>query len=105
MVLRAMLPSGYMPVAENGELRMVMCSAGLQLPGSGDAPDQNDHDPASDTGNCPFASLLTSAPPVQYVTATVVTAEFRFSSLAADELPPATGPPRVTAARAPPALS
>jgi len=33
MVLRALLPAGYMPVAADGELRIVMCSAGLELIG------------------------------------------------------------------------
>jgi hypothetical protein len=105
MVLRAMLPAGYMPVTENGELRMVMCSAGMQLPGNGDGNDHNNHQPASDTGSCPFASALVSVPPVQYVAAVVTAVEFGFSTQAADELPPSTGPPRTTAARAPPALS
>ena len=31
MLLRAVLPPGYMPVANDGELRIVMCSVGLQL--------------------------------------------------------------------------
>lgn len=103
MVLRAMLPAGYMPVAENGELRMVMCSAGMQLPGG----DHTDHgqQPATDTV-CPFASALTGAPPVQQaMLAVVAAAEFPFTSFSADTLPPSTGPPRITAARAPPALS
>jgi len=104
MVLRAMLPAGYMPVAENGELRMVMCSAGLQLPVSNDT-EQGKHHSTADTP-CPFANVLTSAPPVQYVaTVIVAAAEFRFTSLTTDTLPPPTGPPRITAARAPPALS
>lgn len=105
MTLRALLPAGFMPVAEGGELRMVMCGDGLQLPGNvGD--DDTGHPAPSDTGDCPFAHGSINAPPVQHVAGIVEPRrEVRFLALAVDELPPATGPPRIAAARAPPVLS
>lgn len=101
MVLRALLPAGYMPVAEGGELRIVMCSDGLQT----DAGD-TDNQPAPHGGDdCPFAHAAVHAPPV----ATIVVADAPHahqpvSSLNV-ELPLTTGPPRQHGARAPPALS
>jgi hypothetical protein len=60
MVMRGMLPAGYMPVAEGGELRMALCSDGLQLSG------ENGHDnhplPGS-SGDCLFAHAAASGPP------------------------------------------
>jgi hypothetical protein len=53
LVLRAFVPAGYMPArADDGFMRLVMCSAGWQLPGAGhgpDSPSTSDHSP------CPFA--------------------------------------------------
>jgi hypothetical protein len=104
MVLRALLPAGFMPVAEHGELRMVMCSAGLALPGTDHSGKGTQDHTGSDS--CPFAHAAASAPPTQHVVAiTEPLREVRFLSLAIDTLPPATGPPRTAAARAPPALS
>ena len=60
MVVRGLLPAGYMPVAEGGELRMVLCSDGLVLPSGGQ--DTGDHAPGSG-GDCLFAHAAASAPP------------------------------------------
>jgi hypothetical protein len=107
MVLRALLPAGYIPAAQDGALRIVMCSVGLALP-TGD----NDHN--SGDGNqlpsvsedCPFAHASLSTPPIQFMSASIERPrDARFDSSTADSLPPSTGPPRTTAARAPPALS
>lgn len=112
MVLRALLPAGYMPAVEHGQWRMVMCSAGLQLP----AAHHTDHQPIPDhpgsghsgspDGGCPFASAAQTAPVCQYVVAIIEPLrKVQFAAVAADDLPPATGPPRRTAARGPPSLS
>jgi hypothetical protein len=103
MVMRGLLPAGYMAVAEEGELRIVMCSAGLAMPGDAGSGSDSDDNPAPDSGNCLFAHAATVAPPVQVVLA--VTTAPVFVPLPSDDstsLPPATGPPRLAAARAPP---
>jgi hypothetical protein len=106
MALRAMLPAGYMLDARHGELRMVMCSAGLYLPASGDDHPSGGHPLQSSAGDCVFAHAAVSAPSIQFIVAVIEPPRnVRFVSLPVDSLPPATGPPRVAAARAPPALS
>lgn len=105
LALRVLLPAGFMPVAEGGELRIVMCSEGLQLPAGADG-DSGDHPAPADTGDCPFAQASFNAPPVQFVAfAALPVLTRQFHSSAAEVLPPATGPPRVGTARAPPTLS
>ncbi len=102
LLLRGLLPAGYMVDTQQGELRVVMCSDGL-LPPAADGLGDNGH-AVSDSADCPFALSAASAPPVQFVTGVVQPVlEARFISLAAAQLPPATGPPRLSAARAPPA--
>jgi hypothetical protein len=61
MVVRGLLPAGYMPVAERGEIRMALCSGGLQLPGG--AGDSGDHRLPGGNGDCLFAHSAASAPP------------------------------------------
>lgn len=107
MVLRGLLPAGYMAVAGEGDLRIVMCAEVLALPGGADASSGDDHPPGSGNADCTFAlSAGTLSPPVQPVLAILEPLrQVRFLSSAAEQLPPATGPPRVAPARAPPRLS
>jgi hypothetical protein len=66
MVLRAMLPAGYMPVTENGTLRIAMCSDGIYPAAAGQESDPStggDHDVPPDSGNCAFANAIAHAPP------------------------------------------
>lgn len=59
LVLKGMLPAGYMPSVEEGQLRIVMCSEGLAQQGSGDDPL-----PASAAPGCAFAvASLAALPP------------------------------------------
>ena len=60
MVMRSMLPAGYMPVAEGGVLKMALCSDGLRLPGQ---PAQDNHSLPGSSGDCLFAHAAASAPP------------------------------------------
>ena len=104
MVLRALLPAGYMPVAGNDGLRIVMCSAGLATTTTGDATDRGDHPGLAGGEGCVFAHAAVAAPPpVQGVPAVRVAAgtspdtpaeSFVISTLL-----------RSQSARAPPALS
>lgn len=101
MVLHAMLPVGYMTVADQGQLRIVMCSGGL-------APAIDDHgrQPTRSTTDCLFAlaHATGAAPPVQPPLAPLEPPPaVQILSLAATQLPPAAGPPRTTAVRGPPA--
>lgn len=67
MVVRGLLPAGFMPVAQGGELRMALCSDGLQLPSDGQT--SGDHAPGSG-GDCLFAHAATSAPPPSIISLT-----------------------------------
>jgi hypothetical protein len=103
MALRALLPAGYMVSATDHGARVVMCSGGFA---SLDTPagDTGHQQPAS-YDDCAFAHAAYSAPPPQMVALAIVpTFDVRFVSQTADQLPPATGPPRSTGARAPPAI-
>jgi hypothetical protein len=61
MVMRGMLPAGYMPVSEGGVVKMALCSDGLQLPaGNGD---KDNHRLPGSNGDCLFAHAAASAPP------------------------------------------
>jgi hypothetical protein len=101
MVMRGMLPVGYMPVAEGGAFKMALCSDGLQLPGESD---QDNHKLPGSGGDCLFAHATASAPPPSII------------ALAAPEFMDtrSTGPsaaqqtagviPRAQSSRGPPAL-
>jgi hypothetical protein len=102
MVVRGLLPAGYMAAAEGGKLRIVMCSAGLPPASTPDDRGSGDHS-VPDPGHCVFAHAATLVPPPQASLVTVAApAAFQFSSFDSTTLPPATGPPRAAAARAPP---
>jgi hypothetical protein len=105
LALRVLLPAGFMPVAEGGEVRIGICPEGMHMPGhtSGD----NDGQPEERRmGNCPFANAGSSAPPPQFLaTHAMRVPAFRFDPPAAGDQPPASGPPRNAAARAPPLAS
>ena len=103
MLLRAVLPPGYMPVANDGGLRIVMCSVGLQL--NSDAGANGDHGQAADDGSCLFAHAAAFAPPSVAPCCPLAPSSRSFDLLPTAELPPATGPPRATGARAPPTFS
>lgn len=107
MVLRALLPAGYMPVAEDGELRIVMCSDGLVPAAASSADDgSTQHKLPPNAGDCPFAHAAIDAPAV-VVVITAVAAPVLPGLIAGRQsnLPLATGPPRHHSARGPPALS
>jgi len=106
MLLRGLLPPGYMASARNGELRITMCSEGIYVAGAKlfkEQPTSNKHQP-SDSGSCPFASAVAHAPPPA-----VSTVFFRIDADAA-VAPVAAAPVaaasliRVQSARAPPAI-
>lgn len=101
LALRALLPAGFMPVVDAGELRIVMCADGLQLP-TGDSG----HSDSSGGNDCPFAHASLNAPPVQSGAIIALRApEFHAVTSANSHLPATTGPPRTAAARAPPLSS
>lgn len=117
LALRALVPTGYMVASGSGELRLVLCDASL---GGSDMHamsghqehdphlhhhgDGNGHDRMPSAGeHCPFAHAPFNAPPARMlVVASVHAPVFRFLSRSIEHLPPTTGPPRETSARAPP---
>ncbi len=101
LALRALLPGGFMPVVEAGELRIVMCADGLQL----STHDSDRSDSAGDN-DCPFAHANLNAPVMQCRTIVTRRApEFHAVTCDDSSLPATTGPPRTAAARAPPLSS
>jgi hypothetical protein len=102
MVLRGLLPAGYMPVARGGVITMALCSDGLPLPhpaGGADHPL-----PGSGGSDCPYAHATASAPPPAFVTLRAT--EFRPAgsvALHSAQLP-ALVIPRAQSSRGPPAL-
>lgn len=102
MVMRGMLPAGYMPVAEGGVLKMALCSDGLRLPaGSGD---NGNHQLPGSSGDCLFAHAAASAPPPSSIAvaapafADAQSVETRAAQQAASVIP------RAQSSRGPPAL-
>lgn len=60
-----MLPAGFMPVADDAGLRIVMCSSGIAA-WSGGNPDVPRHELPPNAGECPFAHAPAGAPPVEF---------------------------------------
>lgn len=116
LAVRMLVPAGFMPVVEGGELRLALCPQGMQFHGPGHADADHagadhggahhgdtDDAPRADMGKCPFAGVAFAVPPAGFVVAVAMTApNTLIRSTAAAEFPPSTGPPRATAARAPP---
>jgi|SRR6478609_3719226 len=100
MLLRALLPAGYMPVAAQDGLRIVMCSDGL-ADRSGPAPGP-DHSPTPDGGHCLFAHAAAFAPPQAEAGILAPGAMAFFTALDPVSASTATGPPRLHSARGPP---
>lgn len=113
LALRVLVPAGFMPVVEGGELRMVVCPDAMHLPepGHGHHGHENhggedDQPPARGMGKCPFANTGSSAPPVQFAATLAMPAPaFAFLAPLAEGVRPSAGPPRETTARAPPFAS
>jgi len=101
LALRAMLPAGHMPVAADGELHIVMCSAGLAAqsePGSGD------RQPIGD-GGCLFAHAASFAPPSEVIRSQLAPPSLSFDIPLGVQRPLSTSPYRFAAARGPPRYS
>lgn len=64
LVLRGMLPAGYMTVADEAGLRVVMCSAGLAALHADAAG--TPHDLPPNAGECTFALSANGAPPAEF---------------------------------------
>jgi hypothetical protein len=101
MVVRGMLPAGYMPVAEGGEFRMALCSDGLQQPGQ---KGHDNHQLPGSRGDCLFAHAAASAPPPSIIA--LAAPEFvdtRSTESSTAQLT-ASVIPRAQSSRGPPAL-
>jgi hypothetical protein len=105
MAVRALLPAGYMPVGGPQGLQVAMCSDGLQLL-SDTRSEPADHGRLAGTGECHFSHGGAKAPPPHLLTLAALQAPMASQlTFANNEPSPAIGPPRVTTARAPPAIS
>jgi hypothetical protein len=114
MALRAFMPAGYMvaPVvnAAHGATQwaLVMCREGMlpRADSGADQPGPGQHQPGTDdTDHCAFAATAAVPLPAEASWSQLVPSFMvHLVSAAADQLPPATGPPRQAPARAPPPL-
>ncbi len=103
LTLRALLPAGYMASPSSDGPRIVLCSGGLAAWNTPAGDSRHNQLPAA-AEDCPFALAAMHAPPPHVVLRNFAPAlQTRFLSRSADELPPTTGPPRQSGARAPPA--
>lgn len=103
LALKALLPPGYMPSAGDGELRIVMCSAGLAAlnEGNPDAPDS----PPAEHAACAFAMAGVAAPPPALAIALLPIRHF-VAAVAARSFPAVPGAlRRAQSPRAPPVFS
>ncbi len=109
MVLRAMLPAGYMPVTENGTLRIAMCSDGLYsaatVPSSDSTTDRGNHELPAGSGDCAFANAATSAPPPAGFLSIVVSTSDAGAVQARAAPTHSVSLVRVQSARGPPSIS
>lgn len=128
LVLRVLVPGGYMLDVAGGTLRMVLCNADGTLPASwspqthvhdhsaahhhasGDAPSPADEKGGGPTampgGDCLFAHAAVNGTASFRVACVAAPLPRIHVALHANESPPSiSGPPRQTAARAPPVIS
>jgi hypothetical protein len=103
LTLRALLPAGYMVSGASDGPRIVLCSEGFAALHAPANDPRHDQLPAAGD-DCPFALATAHAPPPHVVVRDFAPLlEIQFLSQSAAGLPPSTGPPRQSGARAPPA--
>jgi hypothetical protein len=108
MVLRAMLPTGYMPVAENGAFRIALCSDGIYPTATDHSSDESTgsgHEQSSTSGSCAFANSAAGAPPPAALQS-IVAIEIDAGTIPASAAPTRSASiVRVQSARGPPSIS
>lgn len=99
VLARLLLPAGFMPTLQDGELRLAFCGAAAAAPADGKA--QADPHPLDGNDHCPFAQpalamlpILPALPPAVPMVLPPPAAPVYFQ--------PTTGPPRAFGSRAPP---
>lgn len=102
MVLRGLLPEGYMPVAEHGQLRMALCSDGVQPIPDGEPGSHTRRAPRTDCSFALAASLAPPATPTVFVPPAPAAGPAHQS---ASQRLRAEPPSRYKSARGPPAFS
>jgi len=99
VLARMVLPAGFMPMVQDGEVRLAFCGSLMALPGEDGS--QADPQPLDGNDHCPFAQpamALLPVLPVEPPSVPVVVPP----PAAAVQFQPATGPPRALGSRAPP---
>ena len=102
LALRAMLPAGYMPEAVDGELHIVMCSAGLVV--QSEAGTTGDRQ-SPEGGSCLFAHAASFAPVCAAASSLLAPQSPAFAVPVAAQRQLPTSPYRFAAARGPPRYS
>lgn len=99
VVARLLLPAGFMPALQDGELRLAFC--GVAAAAATDSGAKADPHPLDGNDHCPFAQpalamlpVLPAEPPVVPVVLPPPASPVYFQ--------PTTGPPRAFGSRAPP---
>jgi hypothetical protein len=100
VLARLLLPAGFMPTLQDGELRLAFCGVVATAPADGDTAAADPH-PLDGNDHCPFAQPTLAMLPVLPAAAPAVPLV-----LPAPATPvyfqPTTGPPRAFGSRAPP---
>ncbi len=101
LVARALLPAGFMPTLQDGELRLAFCGVVMATPADGGETGSADPHPFSSDDHCPFSSPALVAFPVLPPIAPLAVAVVPPAAVPVF-FQPTTGPPRVFGSRAPP---
>lgn len=108
VLMRALIPVGFMPVAADGTLRMMFCDGGAGASGHHVHSGSTGHGPGHRTSvdvSCPFA-LSAGAAPLPTLAGAAAGAPLPPVAIAAPEVPArADLPPRNSAPRGPPTLA
>jgi hypothetical protein len=100
VLARLLLPAGFMPTLQDGELRLAFCGVVATAPADGDTAAADPH-PLDGNDHCPFAQptlamlpVLPAEPPAVPMVLPPPATPVYFQ--------PTTGPPRAFGSRAPP---
>jgi hypothetical protein len=103
MLLRALLPDGWMPAPPGSHATLVICTATgfkhIALPGE---PSKKQHENGNESGPCAFAAASPFAPPAALASPLPQQAERAAPLVFAQALPPSRAVSRANNPRAPP---
>lgn len=106
LLLRALIPAGFMLEGSGGSLELRLCAAGFAAPAAIDYQDAGGaHRTGSADENCPFGHALIAPPPSFDFSAPFVGAKFHERPTRSAPTVVTNGPLRFVPARGPPTLT